>query len=85
MPALKRLGDKWIPHGTGIYFVANLPNKTALDFFDLSTSKTRRITELEGTPPPWMGQLSVSSDGAWLVYPQIEASSSNLVMIENWQ
>jgi Tol biopolymer transport system component len=85
MPPLKRLGDKWVPYGSGIYFFTNEQNNTALEFFDASTKKTSRITELEGTPPGWMGQLSVSSDGTWLVYPQVEASSSNLMMIENWQ
>lgn len=85
MPPLKRLGDKWVAHSSGIYFLTNEQNKAALEFFDASTKKTRRITELEGIPPGWMGQMSVSSDGTWLVYPQVEASSSNLMMIENWQ
>jgi len=27
----------------------------------------------------------VSSDGTWLLYPQLDDSSSDLMMVKNWQ
>jgi Tol biopolymer transport system component len=84
-PRLKLLGDKWLPFGTGIYYLTDVKDKTELDYFDLKTNKTQRITVPERVPPLWMGQMSISSDGRWLVYPQVDEHASNLMMIENWQ
>jgi Tol biopolymer transport system component/DNA-binding winged helix-turn-helix (wHTH) protein len=85
MPRLKLLGDKWALQGSGIYFLADREGKTELNYFDLKTKQTKRITTLEKAPPFWMGEMSVSGDGRWLVYPQVDEQASNLMMIENWQ
>ncbi len=85
LPELKLLGDKWVPFGAGIYYLADSNSKTELDYFDLTTGKVQRVAALEGVPPLWMGQMSVSTDGHWLVYPQTDERSSNLFTIENWQ
>jgi hypothetical protein len=29
--------------------------------------------------------VSISSDGKWLLYSQLDGSSSDLMMIENWK
>jgi len=85
MPPLKLLGDKWVPFGSGIFYLADVNQKTELDFFDLKSRVSKKIWVLERTPPFWMGQMSVSADGRWLVFPQIDEQSSNLMMIENWE
>ena len=85
MPELNYLGDEWFPSGSGIYFMSHSGDKAAIDFFDLATEKVRRIYELEKPPPLWIGGMPVSSDGKWLLFPQVDQQSSNLMMIENWQ
>ena len=58
--------------------------KAAIDFFDLSSQKVRRVYELEKSTPEWIGGMPVSSDGKWMLFPQMDEQFSNLMMIENW-
>lgn len=85
VPKLKLLGDKWVPYGNGIYYLADEGGRTHLKFVDMASGAVRQVTVLPGAPPLWMGQMSISSDGKWLVYPQVDLQSSNLTMIENWK
>lgn len=85
MPELTGLGSGWFPVQSGIYYVAIHNNKPEIDFLDLNTRKTRQVFALEKPPPEWMGGMPVSSDGKWLLYPQVDETSSDLMMIENWQ
>jgi hypothetical protein len=43
------------------------------------------VCSLEKSPPAWIDGMPVSSDGKWLLFPQVDEQSSNLMMIENWQ
>jgi len=85
IPPLKLLGDKWVLFGEGVYYFSDDHGKAALDYFDLSSRAIRRVAVLDMPLPLWMGQMSISSDGKWLLFPQIDAQSTNLMMIENWQ
>jgi Tol biopolymer transport system component/DNA-binding winged helix-turn-helix (wHTH) protein len=85
MPELTGLGSGWFPVQSGIYYVAIHNNKPEIDFLDLNTRETRQVFALEKPPPEWMGGMPVSSDGKWLLYPQVDEISSDLMMIENWQ
>jgi len=51
----------------------------------MSTEMVRRVYDLEEPLPLWIGGMPVSSDGKWLLFPQVDQGSSNLMMIENWQ
>jgi hypothetical protein len=84
MPELSSMADEWFPSGSGIYFISHSGAKQAIEFFDLSTEKIRRVYEFEKPVPGWIGGMPVSSDGRWLFFPQFEEESSNLMMIENW-
>ena len=85
MPELSYWGGEWFPSGSGIYFMNHSVDKAAIEFFDLKTEKVRRLYELEKSPPGYMGAMPVSRDGKWLLFPQVDATSSDLMMIENWQ
>src|SRR5262252_2152804 len=39
---------------------------------------------MTGGLPNWVGELPVSNDGKWLLFPQRDEISSDLMMIENW-
>ena len=84
MPELSTM-DEWFPSGSGIYFISHSGAKPAIEFFDFSTEKIRRVYEFEKPVPGWIGGMPVSSDGRWLYFPQLDEQSSNLMLIENWQ
>jgi Tol biopolymer transport system component len=84
MPPLNVLGDETFPFGTGIYFMSHTSSNTYIDFFDVSSKSVRRILKLEKPTAFWIGAMPVSSDGKWMLYPQLDESSSNLMMIDHW-
>jgi hypothetical protein len=59
--------------------------KAAIYLFDLATERVRHVYELEKSPPGWIGGMPVSSDGKWLLFPQVDESSGNLMMVDNWR
>ena len=85
MPDLQNNGDTWVPTGSGIYFMADAKHQTEVDFFDFRSQKARRIYTLGKPLPGWSGGISISSDGKWLLYPQVDGKSSDLMVIENWK
>jgi Tol biopolymer transport system component/DNA-binding winged helix-turn-helix (wHTH) protein len=85
MPELSGVGSGWFPAQAGIYYVADNGSKQEIDFFDLHTKQSRRVFGLEKESPLWMGGMPVSSDGKWLLYPQVDEESSDLMMVDNWR
>lgn len=77
--------DAFNPFGSGIYFLASPNNKLEIDFFDLNTKAVQTIFVMNKFPPDWMGGLSVSPDGRWLLVSQLDEFSSDLMLVENWQ
>jgi hypothetical protein len=74
----------WTPFRSGAYFFGVESEKMAIEFFDLETKKARVVYVMEKDTPGWVGGLAVSSDGKWLLFPQMDEQSSDLMMIENW-
>jgi len=85
VPELQFNGDTWVPAGSGIYFMADEKHQTEVDFFDFYSQKVRRVFTLGKSLPGWSGGVSISSDGKWLLYPQLDGRSSDLMVIENWK
>jgi len=85
MPEVQANGDTWVPTRAGIYFMAEARHQTEVDFFNFNSQKVRRVFTLEKSLPHWCGGVSISSDGKWLLYPQLDGSSSDLTMVENWK
>jgi Tol biopolymer transport system component/DNA-binding winged helix-turn-helix (wHTH) protein len=85
MPEIDVLGDRWYPVEGGIYFLARGADGRALEFFDFKSKRVRPIFTLERPTPGWMGAMPVSRDGKWLLYPQLDSMSSDIMMIENWR
>jgi Tol biopolymer transport system component len=75
----------WTPFGSGLYFIAMEGGKLAIKFFDLQTKKTHVVYVLEKKIPSWFGGMPISSDGKWLLFPQQDEVSSDLMLIENWR
>jgi Tol biopolymer transport system component len=86
IPEMIGQAEIWSPFGSGIYFLGSADGKIEIDFFDLNSGKLSRIFVLDKFPPldDWTGGLSVSSDGRWLLFPQVDEQSSDIMMVENW-
>ena len=85
MPEFNYLGGEWFPVESGIYFLSHANGKTTINLFDLQSKQARPIFTLEKPTPQWIGGMPVSRDGKFMLYPQVDSASSNLMMIENWQ
>jgi hypothetical protein len=66
----------------GIYYYSRGPHEV-LQFFNFATGKSRAL--LTPDKPPNMG-LSVSPDGHWLIYSQMDREAeSNLMLVDNFR
>ncbi len=66
----------------GIYYYSRGPHEV-LQFFDFATGKSRTLLTPE--KPPNIG-LSVSPDGHWLLYSQMDREAgSNLMLVDNFR
>jgi len=84
IPESGYVGEQWFPVGSGIYFMSHSGGKDAIEFFDFSSQKVSRVYELEKHAPGWIGAMPVTSGGKYMLFPQVDEQSSNLMMIENW-
>jgi Tol biopolymer transport system component len=83
MPELSFQGTEWFPSKSGIYFMSHENGKTTINLYDTGTQKIRPIFSLEKSAPYWIGAMPVSPDGKWMLFPQTDGHSSNLMMVEN--
>jgi eukaryotic-like serine/threonine-protein kinase len=68
----------------GIYYVRSVKRgqATSIDFFDFSTGAPRTLAVLQ-KPTAGYG-VSVSPDGRWLLYSQLDQSGSELMLVEDF-
>ncbi|MCI0524835.1 MAG: winged helix-turn-helix domain-containing protein [Acidobacteria bacterium] len=67
----------------GIYFAtAENPSRPLIEFFSFTTGKVTQIASLE---KPFFLGLSVSPDGRWLIYSQLDQSGSDIMLMENFR
>jgi Tol biopolymer transport system component len=77
--------DLWTPVESGFYFVGYPAGRSAIEFFDLKTRGLRTVYVFEKPLPGWVGAIPVSRDGTWLLFPQLDEQSSDLMLVENWR
>jgi Tol biopolymer transport system component/DNA-binding winged helix-turn-helix (wHTH) protein len=85
MPELSFQGIEWFPSKAGIYFMSHENGKATIKLYDTRTQKISPIFSLEKYPPYWIGAMPVSPDGNWMLFPQVDGHSSNLMMVEGLQ
>ena len=84
IPPLASNGYEWWLAATGMYFYAYPNGKAEVDFFDFGTSRIRGIYSPDKPPANWMGGLSVSPNGKWLVYSRVDEVTSDLMLVEGF-
>jgi len=66
----------------GIYFAEPEGKSGVIEFYDLRTRRLARVAAME-KPPSW--GFDVSPEGRWLLYSQIDFSSSDIKLVENFR
>jgi len=80
LPPLLTAGNWAIAPG-GIYFVsAEAPR--LLQYFDVKTTKTHRVFELE---KDFDWGLSVSADGRWVLYSQLDEENTDIMIVDHFR
>jgi Tol biopolymer transport system component len=70
----------------GIYFIPkpDSADRYSIQFFNFATKRVRSITTVER--PVYIGlSLSVSPDGRWILYSQMDQMGSDLMLVENFR
>jgi hypothetical protein len=68
---------------SGIYFINPSP-PAGIDFFPFATEGVVRVVDLPRKPAPW-ARLTLSPDGRRLLYAQVDASTSDIWLVNNLQ
>jgi dipeptidyl aminopeptidase/acylaminoacyl peptidase len=66
---------------SGIYFINPTP-PAGIDFFPFATERVVRVVDLPGIPASW-ARLTLSPDGSRLLYAQVDASTSDIMLVDN--
>ena len=69
--------------GSQLYFTTGLAEgKYPVMVLDLNSGETRTVAHIGFSP---FAKFSVSPDGKWLAYSQLEQSESDLMLVENFR
>jgi Tol biopolymer transport system component len=83
MPLLKDAALWTVVRG-GIYFVpADAPH--SICYFDISTRQVRRIMDVDRDFISHNGGLSVSPDGRWMLYSQVDEVNSDIMVVDHFR
>jgi Tol biopolymer transport system component len=74
----------WALARDGIYFLDRRVQPVAINFFEFSTKKIRQIVTLNKPPAGW-GGLSLSPDGKWLAYSQVDDIPSDIMLVDHFE
>ena len=80
LPKIKYFG-LWTLVPGGIYFVPHDDPKS-LQYYDLSTKKIRRIFTIE---KDFDRGLSISPDGRYILFSQLDEENSNIMLVDHFK
>jgi Tol biopolymer transport system component/DNA-binding winged helix-turn-helix (wHTH) protein len=80
----------WAVTRQGLFFLrpeaqADHSVKFFVDYFSFNTRNVTRIAALEKDPDAWGPGLSVSPDGRWIVYNQLDHHSRDIILMDNFR
>jgi WD40 repeat protein len=74
----------WAVVEDGIYYL-NTTTKPGIAFFDINTHRISRVFDLENRPARQNPGLAVSPDKETILYTKLDASSSDVILAENFR
>jgi hypothetical protein len=83
MPKVRSFTD-WALGEDGIFFLDRRALPVTIKFFDFRTKQIRQIVALSKPASDW-GGLSISSDGKWLAYSQLDDTPSDIMLVDHFQ
>jgi len=76
----------WAVLNDGIYFVAPVASaRPAINFFSFATHRVMQLGVLERDPLQGPPGLTVSPDGRWVLYAQVDQSVSDIMLVEHFR
>jgi Tol biopolymer transport system component/DNA-binding winged helix-turn-helix (wHTH) protein len=88
IPELRNAGyyRYWAVTATGIFFIPRpVTPHAVINFFSFDTRQITSVATPEKVPLNGPAGLSISPDGAWLLYAQQDRSTSDLMLVENFR
>ena len=67
----------------GIYYL-DMTTKPGINFFDIATHRTTRVLDLENRPAWGVQGLAISSDKKTILYTQLDALNSDIILVGNF-
>jgi hypothetical protein len=74
----------WAVVENGIYYLDMTP-KPGINFFDTVTHRNTRVFNLENRPASRGSGLAISSDKKTILYTQLDALNSDIILVENFR
>ncbi|MDQ2834213.1 MAG: winged helix-turn-helix domain-containing protein [Acidobacteriota bacterium] len=81
IPQVAHTSLAWCPSGNGLYLLSSTAGTGRIEYLDIATGKRNVIYTLPNRALEWIGGLSVSSDGKWLLFTQIDEQKSDLSLL----
>jgi len=82
MPNVRDATD-WTLARNGIFYLDCRAQPVTINFFEFSTKEIRQIVTLNKPPAIW-GGLSLSPDGKWLAYSQVDDTPSYIMLVDHF-
>jgi len=80
MPRLS-YSDAWTANAKGIFYTDSSVAQPTVNFYDFAARTSRVVATLKTSPIPGGGLgIAVSSDGRWLLYPQVDDLQSDIML-----
>jgi hypothetical protein len=74
----------WAVVENGIYYLETT-TKPRINFFDTATHRITRVFDLENRPAREAPGLAISPDKKTILYTQLDALNSDIVLVENFR
>jgi hypothetical protein len=74
----------WAVVENGIYYL-DMTGKPAIHFFNLATHQIARVFDLESRPAREAPGLAISPDKKTILYTQLDALNSDIILVENFR
>jgi hypothetical protein len=68
-----------------VYFINPQPPHPGIEFFEFASARSVRVADMSGRPVAWGGALALSPDGRRLLYPQLDALASDIMLIDQFR
>lgn len=74
----------WAVVDNGIYYL-DLTDKPRIAFFDITTHRSTPLFDLESDPVKGVAGLAISPDKGTILYTQLDGSSTEIILVENFR